>query len=102
MFGNDLAGLKDADLAELAKTIPTVEIPRGELEAGIGIIDLLVRVGGADSKGAARRLVTQGGAYINNVRITSPDHKLALSDLATETMLVVRAGKKDYRLVRAR
>jgi tyrosyl-tRNA synthetase len=101
MFGGELTGLKDSDLAELAKTIPTVEIPRGELEAGIGVIDLLVRVGGADSKGAARRLVTQGGAYVNNVRITSPDHKVGLGDLATETMLVVRAGKKDYRLVRA-
>jgi tyrosyl-tRNA synthetase len=102
MFGGELAGLTDADLGELAGTIPTVEIPRTELAAGIAIVDLMVKVGVADSKGAARRLVTQGGAYINNVRIADVEHKVAVGDLATETLLVVRAGKKDYRLVRAR
>ncbi len=102
MFGGELAGLTDADLGELASTIPTVEIPRGELDAGIPIVDLLARVGVADSKGAARRLVTQGGAYVNNVRIADLERKVSLADLATETMLVVRGGKKDYRLVRAR
>ena len=99
MFGGELAGLTDADLAQLAGTIPTVEIGRGELEAGLTIVDLLARTV-ADSKGAARRLVTQGGAYLNNVRIADVDRKVTLADLATETMLVVRGGKKDYRLVR--
>jgi tyrosyl-tRNA synthetase len=93
--------LTDADLGELAGTIPTVAIPRGELEAGIAIVDLLVRVAVADSKGAARRLVTQGGAYVNNVRIADVEHRVKLTDLATETLFVVRGGKKDYRLVRA-
>jgi tyrosyl-tRNA synthetase len=101
MFGGELAGLTDADLGELAGTIPTVEIPRSELGAGIGIIDLLVRVGVADSKGAARRLVTQGGANVNNVRIADVEHNVDLGSLATETLIIVRAGKKDYRLVRA-
>jgi tyrosyl-tRNA synthetase len=101
MFGGELAGLTDADLAELAGTIPTVEIPRAELAGGIAIVDLLVRIGVADSKGAARRLVTQGGAYVNSVRIADVDHKVGTGDLATETLLVVRAGKRDYRLVRA-
>jgi tyrosyl-tRNA synthetase len=101
MFGGELAGLTDADLGELAGTIPTVAIARGELEPGIAILDLLVRVGVADSKGAARRLVTQGGAYVNNVRISDVDRKVGLGDLATETLLIVRGGKKDYRLVRA-
>jgi len=100
MFGGELAGLTDADLAELAGTMPTVELPRAELEAGIGLLDLLVRTQAADSKGAARRLVQQGGANVNNVKITDVEHRVTAAHLLTQTMLIVRAGKKDYRLVR--
>jgi tyrosyl-tRNA synthetase len=99
MFGDSLDGLTDADLGMLAGTVPTFDVPRTELAAGVGIIELLARTI-ADSKGAARRLVTQGGAYINNHRITQVEHQVTLEHLATETMLVVRGGKKDYCLVR--
>ncbi|MEO7734295.1 MAG: tyrosine--tRNA ligase [Kofleriaceae bacterium] len=99
MFGDSLDGLTDADLGALAGTVPTIEVPRTELAAGIGIIDLLVRTV-ADSKGAARRLVTQGGAYVNNQRVTQVEHQVTLAHLATETMLVIRGGRKDYCLVR--
>jgi len=99
MFGDSLDGLTDADLGVLAGTVPTVDVPRSELATGVGIVDLLARTI-ADSKGAARRLVTQGGAYINNQRITELEHQVTLAHLATETMLVVRGGKKDYCLVR--
>ncbi|MBC7974624.1 MAG: tyrosine--tRNA ligase [Myxococcales bacterium] len=99
MFGGSLEGLTDADLGALAGTVPTVDLPRSELAAGVGIIDLLARTV-ADSKGAARRLVTQGGAYINNQRIAEVEHQVTIDQLATETMLVVRGGRKDYCLVR--
>jgi tyrosyl-tRNA synthetase len=99
MFGDSLEGLTDADLGMLAGTVPTVDVARSELAAGVGIVDLLTRTI-AESKGAARRLVTQGGAYINNQRVTQVEHQVTLAQLATETMLVVRGGKKDYCLVR--
>jgi tyrosyl-tRNA synthetase len=99
MFGDSLDGLTDADLGVLAGTVPTVDVARTELATGVGIIELLARTI-ADSKGAARRLVTQGGAYINNQRVTQVEHQVTLAHLATETMLVVRGGKKDYCLVR--
>jgi tyrosyl-tRNA synthetase len=99
MFGDSLDGLTDADLAVLAGTVPTVDVARSELASGVGIVDLLARTI-TDSKGAARRLITQGGAYINNQRVTEVEHQVTLAQLATETMLVVRGGKKDYCLVR--
>jgi tyrosyl-tRNA synthetase len=99
MFGDSLDGLTDADLAVLTGTVPTVDVPRSELASGVGIVDLLARTV-SDSKGAARRLITQGGAYINNQRVTEVEHQVTLAQLATETMLVVRGGKKDYCLVR--
>lgn len=101
MFRGELASLTEADLGDLAGTIPTVELARAELAAGLGVIDLLARTV-ADSRGAARRLVTQGGAYVNDVRVSDVDRKLGLADLATATFLVVRSGKRDYRLVRVK
>ena len=99
MFGGSLDGVTDAVLRQLAATVKTVDIPRAELDAGIAIVDLLARLTG-DSKSKARQLVQQGGAYINNGKITELEHKVSLAHLATETMLVVRSGKKDYYLVR--
>ena len=101
MFGGSLEGVKESTLTLLAQVVPVVDIPRAELEAGIGIVDLLSRTV-AESKGAARRLVQQGGAYVNNVRIGNVDHKVTTADLVTPTMLVVRGGRKDYRLVRVK
>ena len=101
MFGDSLDGITDADLDVLAGTVPTVDVPRSELVAGVGIIELLTRTI-ADSKGAARRLITQGGAYINNQRVTEVEHQVTLAHLATETMLFVRGGKKSYCLVRVK
>ena len=80
--------------------MPTFEIPRSELSAGIGMIDLFARTL-CDSKGKARTLITQGGAYVNNVKVGEIDRKISTADLATETMLVLRSGKKDYCIVRA-
>lgn len=100
LFGGSLDGLEDEDLTMLSQVAPVIDVPRVELEAGIGIVDLLARTV-ADSKGAARRLVQQGGAYVNNVRVADLEHKVTAAHLATRTMLLVRSGNKNYRLVRA-
>ncbi len=100
MFGGSLDGVHERTLELLTKVVPVVEIDRSELANGIGLIDLLCRTV-AESKSAARRLVQQGGAYLNNVRVTDGERKVGTADLVTPTLLVVRGGRKDYRLVRA-
>jgi tyrosyl-tRNA synthetase len=100
MFGGSLEGVEQRTLDLLANVVPVVEVERTELTAGIAIVDLLARTV-ADSKSAARRLLQQGGAYVNNVRI-GDDRKVTTADLVTPTMLVVRGGRKDYRLVKVR
>jgi tyrosyl-tRNA synthetase len=99
MFGGSLDGVHERTLELLAKVVPVVDIDPTELENGIAIVDLLSRTV-AESKSAARRLLQQGGAYINNVRVADGERKVSTADLATPTMLVVRGGRKDYRLVR--
>jgi tyrosyl-tRNA synthetase len=100
LFGGSLEGVQERTLELLTKVVPVVEVDRTELTNGIGLVDLLCRTV-ADSKSAARRLVQQGGAYVNNVRISDADRKVTTADLVTPTLLVVRGGRKDYRLVRA-
>lgn len=100
MFGGTLDGVTEAILGQLVGTVPAVDIPRTELDAGIGMIDLFARTL-CDSKGKARTLITQGGAYVNNVKTSEIDRKVSTADLATDTMLVLRSGKKDYCIVRA-
>lgn len=57
-------------IAMLATEVPVTEIPRSELETGIGLADLAVRTKLAESKGMARKLVDGGGFYLNNERQT--------------------------------
>ncbi|RMH40765.1 MAG: tyrosine--tRNA ligase [Deltaproteobacteria bacterium] len=102
MFGGSLDELTDADLDALRADVPATTVPRVELERGIPLVELLVRTGLASSKGAARRLVTGGGVYLNNRRVADPARTVGLTDLATETTLILRAGKKTYHLVQAR
>jgi len=99
LFSTELAELRDADLAQLAETAPTIDVPRAELAAGISIVDLFSRTFDESRKGA-RRLIAQGGGYLNNVKVDDIERVVTLQDLGTETMLVVRSGKKNYRLVR--
>ncbi len=99
LFGGSLEGVHERTLELLAKVVPVVDVDAMELENGIAIVDLLSRTV-AESKGAARRLLQQGGAYLNNVRVTDTEYQVGTADLATPTMLVVRGGRKDYRLVR--
>jgi tyrosyl-tRNA synthetase len=100
LFGGSLEGVQERTLELLTKVVPVVEIDRAELANGIPLLDLLTRTV-ADSKSAARRLLQQGGAYLNNVRVTDGERKVGVADLVTPTLLVVRGGRKDYRLVRA-
>jgi tyrosyl-tRNA synthetase len=64
------------------------------------LIDALVESGLCKSKGDARRVVDQGGAYVNNRRQSGVDTKLTLESLASETVMVLRSGKKNYALLR--
>ena len=54
----------------------------------------------AKSKGEARRIIAQGGAYVNNRRVADADARLGPGDLAGESILVLRSGKKNYALLR--
>jgi tyrosyl-tRNA synthetase len=100
-FGAEIDQLNDAQLTEIFADVPSVTLPRSRIEAaGLNIVEALVESGLAKSKGDARRTVEQGGAYVNNRRVEGIDRTITARDLASETVIVLRSGKKKYALLR--
>jgi tyrosyl-tRNA synthetase len=84
------------DLDESTLNAAMAEVPTGSarLSESPTIVDLLVSSGLADSRGAARRAVKEGGAYVNNQKITDEEWQPAAGDLLHGRWLVVRRGKR--------
>jgi tyrosyl-tRNA synthetase len=101
-FGAEVADLDDEQLGQIFADVPSQTVSRASLvgEGGLPIVDALVAAGLAKSKGDARRTVEQGGVYVNNRRIDAVDRRLTAADLASETVMVLRSGKKKYALLR--
>ena len=99
-FGAAIANLSDAQLAEIFADVPSRELPRARLDEGLPVIDAFMEAALAKSKGEVRRKLDEGGVYVNNVRCTDKDQKLGPADLASETVLVLRLGRKNYALLR--
>jgi tyrosyl-tRNA synthetase len=98
LFGRgELTGLDESTLAAALEDAGAVEIAPGEPST---IVDLLAASGLCESKGAARRAVGEGGAYVNNERISDPDWAPTGSDLLHGGWLVLRRGKKSFAGVR--
>jgi tyrosyl-tRNA synthetase len=75
--------------------IPTTQLARTRLESGLGILEIFTEVGLTKSRGEARRMVQQGGLYVNDTRIDEAEARLTLADVNQEGILL-RAGKKKY------
>lgn len=81
-----------------AEGAPETMIARARLEQGVAIVDLLVETGLAASKGAARRLIEQGGASLNGARLHSSETVVTGADFQ-DGVVLLRAGKKRYHRV---
>lgn len=78
-----------------SENMPSTEISSETLGEGMGILDLLVHTGLAPSKGEGRRLIQQGGLYINGERVDDPNLAITVSSFKDGEMLI-RKGKKVY------
>jgi tyrosyl-tRNA synthetase len=77
-----------------------VDVPRAELEAGIGIAPAIVRAGLAASNGEVVRAITNGAISVNDTRVTDRARIVSASDLA-EGVVKLSFGKKKHVLLRA-
>ena len=96
LFGRgEVTGLSSAALAALAREVPSTSVPRGE---ALVLTDLFVRANLVKSKGEARRLADQGGAYVNGERAGASTALSEMNPLAG-SYLLLRKGARDYAVV---
>ena len=98
LFGR--AELTELDEGTLAGALSETTIAEIGADDPRTIVDLLVATGLVDSKKAARRAVNEGGAYVNNQRITSDEWQPTNENLLHGRWLVLRRGKKNFAGVR--
>jgi tyrosyl-tRNA synthetase len=84
----------------LAESLPTVEIPRGELEAGLGVLNAFVKAGLVASNGEARRQIKGGGLRVNDVAVTDEKMALSAASLTPEGVIKLSFGKKKHVLIK--
>jgi tyrosyl-tRNA synthetase len=100
-FGAEIENLSDAQLIDIFADVPSQTLPRDKLVgAGLPLADAFAESGLSKSKSEARRTIAQGGAYVNNRVRGDVETKLTAADLASETVMVLRSGKKKYALLR--
>jgi len=100
-FGAEIENLTDVQLADIFADVPSKPLSREKLSGeGLPLVDALVESSLAKSKSDARRTIEQGGAYVNNRSRNDVNTKLTSADLASETVMVLRSGKKKYALLR--
>ena len=91
--GGDLHALSASTLAAALSEAGSASVKRDDLPS---VVELFVEAGLAKSKGEARRTVSEGGAYLNNVRIEDPEQVPTEGDLLGGSWLVLRRGKKNF------
>jgi tyrosyl-tRNA synthetase len=84
----------------LAQTLPTIEVPRAELEAGLGVPAAFVKAGLATSNGDARRQIKGGGLRVNDAAVTDEKMSLTPSQLTPEGVIKLSLGRKRHVLLK--
>jgi len=101
LFGGEIGEQTDASLGEIFADVPSREVPRSKLSGeGYWVVEAFQDAGLVSSGGEARRAIKDGGCYVNNIRVTSDQQRLTEDDLASETVMVLRKGKRNYALLR--
>lgn len=85
----------------VAESLPTVEVPRAELEAGLGVLSAFAeKTGLVGSNGEARRQIKGGGLKVNDATVTDEKMTLTLKDATPEGVIKLSLGRKKHVLLR--
>ena len=101
LFGGAIEGLAAAELEAIFVNVPSATLPADHV-LGKPAFEVIAAAGMVASKGEARRLVQQGGLYINNARVTGIERVFDASDLCEGRLTVLRSGKKSFFLLKVR
>ena len=84
----------------VATDLPTVDVPKAELQGGAVLFELLRRAGLCKSNGEARRLIKGGGARVNDKSVAEEMAKVSMDDITAGGVIKLSAGKKRHVLIR--
>lgn len=99
LFGGSFGDLTAEDLEGIFANVPSAVLPPDRV-LGVPLADLAVAAGLCASKGEVRRLAANGGFYVNNVKVADPLAPATADQVIGGRMLVLRSGRKSYRLVK--
>ncbi|MBC62336.1 MAG: tyrosine--tRNA ligase [Zetaproteobacteria bacterium] len=99
LYGGKITDLDDLTISKIFKDAPSYKIEKEVLTKGWKLIDALVESKSCPSKSQARKLIASGGVYVNNEQEKNVDFLLSNKNLASNSYLVLRTGKKNYRLI---
>jgi tyrosyl-tRNA synthetase len=99
LFTEDIAGLDEATLLDVVADAPSADLARGRI-GEVTLIEALEATGLVQSRSAARRAITDGGAYVNNRREADVDRTVDAGDLLHDRYVLLRRGKREQALLR--
>jgi tyrosyl-tRNA synthetase len=99
LFGSEVQALSQEVFAALAGEVPATKISKGRIQNGTPLVDLLLETNLVKSKRAARDLIGQGGAYVNNKAWKGLEAKVGPDQALSGRGVLLRAGKKNYHLL---
>jgi tyrosyl-tRNA synthetase len=101
LFGREIEGLSAKDVLDIFSDTPSTNLSAAQFdEEGILLSNLVQECGLVSSRGEARRLIKEGGLYVNNRRVTDEYYKLSLDESIDRQFFVLRKGAKKYHLLR--
>jgi len=95
-----VAGLDLDQLGDATADVPSCEVGRGDLAAGVDLADLVAATGLAESKGKARQFVADGAISINGTKVDGA-REVHADDLLHDAVVLLRRGKRQWAVVRA-
>lgn len=98
LFAGGVKALQAEELEMVFSAAPRTLIDPSQVNGGVAVVDLMTRGNLAQSKSGARRLIRQGGLYVNGERITDEDHHITRDDFVDGSYALLRAGKKRQHL----
>jgi tyrosyl-tRNA synthetase len=99
LYSEQIGEIETEMLFMIFKNAPLVEVKRKKIESGIQIVDFLTDHHITSSKGEARRLLSSGAIYINNIRINA-GYILTLKSQLKNNIILLRKGKKNYWIIK--
>jgi tyrosyl-tRNA synthetase len=85
---------------ETSLALPSVNVPRKDIAAGLGVLSAFVTAGLAASNGEARRAINNNAVAVNDVRITSDKHMIGEADVTADGVIKLSLGKKQHVLLK--